>query len=273
MRVSDVLALAVAAVYAAGVLRVARHAGFSRGVRRLDVVAFAAAWLALVVALSPRVGDWSDRWQSAHMVQHELLMVVAAPLMAIGSPLAVFLWALPFEARVRLVAAVQRSPVPAVWKVLTSPPMAFCLYGLALWVWHLPALYDAALADDAIHTVQHLCFFGTAALFWWGILHGRHGRLGYGAAVIYVFATTMHCGLLGALITVSPHVWYPPYLVEHPGGLTPLEDQQLAGLLMWIPASMTFVAAGLFLFAEWLRHSDRLSRFKSRPLLGPPHPR
>jgi cytochrome c oxidase assembly factor CtaG len=273
MRVSDALLLAVAALYAAGVLRVARHAGFGRGIRGLDVVAFAAAWLALVVALSPPLGAWSERRQAAHMVQHELLMVVAAPLMALGSPLAVLLWAVPLPTRVRLVAGFQRLRVGAIWRVLTSPPTAFCLYGAALWMWHLPALYDAALAHESIHTVQHLCFFGTAGLFWWGILHGRHGRLGYGAAVVYVFATTMHCGLLGALLTVSPRVWYPPYAVHHPGGLTPLEDQQLAGLLMWIPASMSFVAAGLFLFAEWLRHSDRLSRFKSGPLLGPSHPR
>ena len=108
-----------------------------------------------------------------------------------------------------------------------------------------------------MHVVQHLCFFGTAALFWWGIVHGRQGRLGYGAAVVYLFVTAVHGGVLGALLTVSPRVWYAPYLAHHPAGLTPLEDQQLAGLLMWIPAGLAFAAGALFLFAAWLRQSDR----------------
>ena len=148
--------------------------------------------------------------------------------------------------------------------------LAFILYGLALWIWHIPALYDAALEHEVVHVVQHLCFFGTAALFWWGIVHGRQGRLGYGAAVVYLFVTAVHGGVLGALLTVSPRVWYVPYLVQHPAGLTPLEDQQLAGLLMWIPPVLAFAAGALFLFAAWLRQSDRVSRFQSGPSLRPP---
>lgn len=255
-------------VYATGVLRVWHNAGYGRGVRRIEVLAFVSAGLALATALSPPLDEWSEQWLAAHMVQHELLMVVAAPLMAVGAPIVGLLWALPSQLRSRVVTAVHWRPVTAVWSVLTSPPSAFCLYGVALWVWHLPALYDYALAHEAVHVLQHLCFFGTAALFWWGIAHGRHGRLGYGAAVVYVFATAVHGGLLGALLTVSPRVWYVPYGAHHAAGLTPLEDQQLAGLLMWVPASLTFVAAGLFLFAAWLRHSDRLTRFKSEPVLS-----
>ena len=89
------------------------------------------------------------------------------------------------------------------------------------------------------------------------------GRRGYGAAVVYVFATAVHGGLLGALLTVSPRVWYAPYLVASSvAACTPLEDQQLAGLLMWVPAGLVFAAGGLFLFAAWLRQSERRSRFK-----------
>ena len=94
----------------------------------------------------------------------------------------------------------------------------FVLYGLALWVWHVPALYDYAVEHEAVHVIQHLCFFGTATLFWWGITHGRQGRAGYGAAVVYVFVTAVHGGVLGALLTVSPHVWYTPYLVTRETG-------------------------------------------------------
>jgi len=261
-----VSSLAIAlAVYAVGLARVWRSAGYGRGIRLFEAAAFGCGWLALAVALSPPLDEWSEHWLVAHMVQHELLMVVAAPLIALGAPLVGFLWAMPASARRPLVESVHHPPVTTAWSALTSPACAFLLYALALWIWHLPALYDYALEHDGMHIVQHLCFFGTAALFWWGIAHGRHGRAGYGAAVVYIFATAVHGGVLGALLTFSPRVWYAPYVSHHPPGLTPLEDQQLAGLLMWVPASLAFVAGALFLFAAWLRQSDRRSRFSSAP--------
>jgi cytochrome c oxidase assembly factor CtaG len=203
------------------------------------------------------------------MVQHELLMVVAAPLFAVGAPLIGILWAMPSGLRHTLVDTIQRTPLPLVWRTLTAPATAFILYGLALWIWHVPALYDDALEHEAVHAIQHLCFFGTAALFWWGMVHGPQGRIGYGAAVVYLFVTALHGGVLGALLTVSPRVWYAPYLTHQPAGLSPLEDQQLAGLLMWVPGGLAFVAGALFLLAAWLRQSDRLSRFKSGQVLRP----
>ncbi len=254
-------------VYAAGVIRLWRNAGYGRGIRPFEALAFATSWLALVIALSPPLDEWSEQSLAAHMVQHELLMVVAAPLIAVGAPLVGILWAMPSRLRHEIIGSVHHTPLAGLWRTITAPPSAFLLYGLALWIWHLPALYDEALAHDAVHVVQHFCFFGTAALFWWGIVHGRQGRTGYGAAVVYLFVTAVHGGVLGALLTVSPRVWYAPYLVHHPAGLTPLEDQQLAGLLMWVPAGLAFAAGALFLFAAWLRQSDRLSRFTSGPAL------
>jgi len=258
-------------VYLAGLIRLWRSAGWGRGVRTREAAAFGAGWLALVVALSRPMDEWSDQWLAAHMIQHELLMLVAAPLLALGAPLVSVLWAMPSGVRHRLVDVVRGTPVGTIWAAITAPASVFVLHAVALWVWHLPVLYDYALEHEGVHVVQHLCFFGTAALFWWGIAHGRHGRLGYGAAVVYVFATSVHGGLLGALLTVSPRVWYAPYLLRHPVGLTPLEDQQLAGLLMWVPASLTFALGGLILFAAWLRHGDRLSRFTSVPAGRPTH--
>lgn len=252
---------AAVVVYAAGLARVWRHAGVGRGVTRLQAAAFASGWIVLIGALSGPMDDLSDRWLAAHMAQHELLIVVAAPLIAFSAPLIAALWALPAAARSG-VAARGRSPVVAtVWAALSAPLTVFVLHGAALWVWHAPPLYDLALASEGVHALEHVCFFGTAALFWWGIAHGRYGRAGYGAAVVYVFATAAHSGVLGALLTVSPRVWYAPYLVAHASGVTPLEDQQLAGLLMWVPAGVVFVAAGLVLFAAWLRQSDRMTRF------------
>jgi putative membrane protein len=148
--------------------------------------------------------------------------------------------------------------VSVAWAALTAPATVWLLHGLALWIWHMPSLYDAALQSEAIHAIQHLCFFLSASLFWWGIAHGRYGRAGYGVAVVYIFATAMHSGILGALLTFSPHVWYPLYeRTSTTLGLTPLEDQQLAGLLMWVPAGVTFVVGGLYFFAAWLKESER----------------
>jgi cytochrome c oxidase assembly factor CtaG len=161
-----------------------------------------------------------------------------------------------------MMHAVRRRATASAWSAITAPPVAWLIHGVALWVWHMPALYDAALQSEMIHALQHLSFFGTAALFWWGLSHGRYGRLGYGAAVLYVFATAVHSGVLGALLTFSPHVWYPLYeRTTTTFGLTPLEDQQLAGLLMWVPASVIFIAGGLYFFAAWLKESGRRVRF------------
>ena len=258
-------------VYALGVVRVWRHAGVGRGVTRLQAAAFASGFLVLVGSLSDVMDELSDRWLVAHMAQHELLIVVAAPLIAFGAPLVATLWALPAEARSRAVHAVRAPAIVSAWMAITAPLTVFLLHAAALWIWHLPALYDLALASESVHVLEHLCFFGTAALFWWGIAHGRYGRAGYGAAVVYVFATAAHSGVLGALLTVSPEVWYAPYLTSHPSGMTPLEDQQLAGLLMWVPAGVAFVAVALALFAGWLRQSDRMTRFQPAPTrTGPP---
>jgi hypothetical protein len=203
------------------------------------------------------------------MAQHELLMVVAAPLMALSAPLVALLWALPADLRRRVIAGATRRPIAAAWGALTAPPVAWLLHAVALWVWHLPALYGAALEHEAVHAVQHLCFFGTAALFWWGLVHGRYGPLGYGAAVLYLFATGLHSGVLGALLGFSPYIWYPAYAATSEAwGLTPLEDQQLAGFLMWVPAGLVFALAGLGFFAAWLLESDRRTRLAACILIA-----
>lgn len=248
----------------------ARGARVLGGVKHTPGAAwFAAGWLLLVITLMSPLHAASEALFSAHMVQHELLMVVAAPLIAFAAPIVAMLWAMPGRVRRPVVDTLHRRWLTHAWSVATAPAVVFLLYALALWVWHLPALYDYALEHEGAHVVQHLCFFGTATLFWWGITHGQHGRSGYGAAIVYIFATALHGGVLGALMTFAPRVWYVPYLAHHDGGLTPLEDQQLAGLLMWVPASLTFVAAALVLFAAWLRQSDRLSRFAPRPAFRP----
>src|SRR5918911_4402655 len=202
----DLLLAAAAALYAAGVVLLWRHAGVGEGVRRVQALAFGIGIVTLFVALEA-LHELSEQLLAVHMVQHELLMLVAAPLIAVASPLVGYLWALPAAARVRATRAVRRRAIVALWAGLTAPAVVWLLHAIALWTWHLPALYEAALRSEAVHIAQHLSFFITAVLFWWGLAHGRYGRIGYGVAVIYVFATAAHSGVLGALLTFSPHVW------------------------------------------------------------------
>jgi len=258
-----------AALYAVGLARLWRRAGVGQGIKRWQAACFAGGLLSLVVALVSPVDALGEILFSAHMAQHELLILVAAPLMVLGRPLAPFLWSLPKRAR-ETAGEWSQAPAFAVsWRFLTAPLAVFVIHGLALWLWHLPDLYQATLDDDFIHALQHLSFFLSASLFWWSLIHGRFGRFGYGAAVVYVFFTSMHSGVLGALLTFAPRLWYPIYQARTSRwGLSPLEDQQLAGLIMWIPAGVLFIVLGLGLFAAWLGESERrVAHTRSETLL------
>jgi putative membrane protein len=182
---------------------------------------------------------------SAHMVQHEVLMVVAAPLLVIGRPLAVWVWGLPAAWRQPAARATRLPAVRGLWTFLTYAPAAWALHGIVLWAWHLPALFEAALRNPWVHTAQHLSFFFTALLFWWAPL-GSRSQTGRGASMLYLFTTMVHTGALGALLTLSPTIWYPAYGPTAAAlGVDPLEDQQLGGLVMWVPAGLAYLFAGI----------------------------
>jgi putative membrane protein len=201
------------------------------------------------------------------MTQHELLMLVAAPFLVLGKPLVASLKALPPRwVRLRL-RWTQPRWVQGVWSVMMNPLIAWLVHGVVLWVWHIPALFTAAPESEWIHALQHLSFLLSALVFWWAIIHGRNRAFGYGAAVLYMFTTAMHSGLLGALITLANRVWYPDYAGRTTTwGLSPLEDQQLGGLIMWVPACSLYIIAGLAFFAGWLRSSEeRVKRWEAIP--------
>lgn len=219
---------------------------------RLEVISFVIGWGTLVIALLSPIATVSEFLFSVHMTQHELLMLVAAPLLAIGRPLVPMLWALPHRWRARWSPSVAGDAL----RLASSPLIAFALHGLALWTWHLPVLYEAAVRDDRIHLLQHVCFAGTATLFWWGMVRGRYGRSGYGIAFIYIFATALHSGGLGALLAFSSRPWYALY-VARAHGTDALADQQLGGLIMWVPAGVLLMLFALAMFAAWLGEAER----------------
>ena len=252
--------------YAAGVSRLWRHAGHAgAGLSRWRAVSFAAALLTVGIALESPVDAWADLLFSAHMTQHELLMLIAAPLAALGRPGLAWLWLLPAPGRIRAGDMIRR--LRPWWHRATHPAMVFALHAAVVWGAHLPWLFVAALQNEYVHGVQHFLLFASAALFWWALVEGRYGRLGYGAAVLFVFGTSLHTGLLGAGFTFAPRVVYQPY-AERAVALRvdPLEDQQLAGLIMWIPAGAVFLLTGLGLFAAWLGASERRADLNGRGL-------
>jgi putative membrane protein len=139
------------------------------------------------------------------------------------------------------------------WHALTRPAVSWLVHAAALWLWHVPALFDAALASDGVHALQHLSFLVSALLFWWAVLGHGWQRPNRAAAMIYLFTTMLHTGALGVLLTWSTVPWYASYADAGGAfGLSLLEDQQLGGLIMWIPGGLVYVLAGLFLGAQWL---------------------
>jgi cytochrome c oxidase assembly factor CtaG len=261
-----IISLTVTAVFfIIGLCRLKR-----RSIRTWEALCFACGWLALFIALVSPVHAWGRVLFSAHMSQHEILMLVAAPLLVLGRPLIAFLWALPLSWSRRLGNIAKVTWISRLWHTFTIPLVAWLVHAIALWTWHIPALFDATLHSETVHTLQHLSFLVSALLFWWALIHGPQGAMGYGAAVLYVFTTSVHSGALGALLTVAGSVWYPSYSgLTTSWGLTPLEDQQLGGLIMWIPASLVYEIAGLALFAGWLREADLRAARRERLELAP----
>lgn len=244
--------------YTLGVARAWRHAAVGRGIRRSHVLSFGLGATALVVALLSPLDALSDVLFSAHMGQHELLILVAAPLLVLGKPGLSSLWAMPSALRSRAAAAIAASPVRTSWRVISAPGISLGLHVLVLWLWHLPGPFQAALGSESIHAFQHVTLFLTAALFWWGVSQGRYGRAGYGAAALFVFVNSIQGGILAALLTVAQRAWYPVHAVRTAAaGHDPLSDQQLAGLIMWVPAGAISVLLGLALFAAWLGYAAR----------------
>jgi putative membrane protein len=245
-------------LYIQGVSRLWRRAGPARGVRWYEVLCFALGQASVVIALLSPLDAASDVLFSAHMGQHEILMLISAPLLVVGRPLFVFLWAFRPQQREAIGRFTQRPAIRSTWRAVTHPLVIVVAHGAVVWIWHLPLLFEAAIFSEPIHALQHASFFLTAALFWWTIIYGRYGRLGYGVAVLYVFITAAHTGALGALATFARAAWYPSY-ADPSRGLSAhaLEDQQLAGLIMWVPAGAILTVVGLALFAAWMGQASR----------------
>lgn len=246
--------LVLGALYVAGLRRVRHHA--PDAISNRDVALFAGGYFTLAVALLSPLHEMSEEIFSAHMVQHELLMAVAAPLLVLGRPGPVLMWAFARASRQRIALAVRQSSVRRIWGFATRPFDAWLFHGAVIWLWHVPLLFQATLHSELVHALQHVSFLGSALLFWWSITHGMR-RAARGMAILYLFTTVVHTGVLGALMAFAHRPWYPEYTAGAARwGLTPMGDQQLAGLVMWVPASAVYLGAALFVMRAWLRDSE-----------------
>jgi len=240
----------VAGAYAVGWWRLSRRGEPAPGWR---AGAAGAGVLSLAIALSAPLDRMAHTSFTAHMLQHLLLIAVAAPLLLLADPFAALLWVLPS----RLRAATGRLLRPALplrrlglW--LTALPAAWLVGVLVIWLWHLPIAYDAAVDDRVVHDVEHLAFFTSAVLFWWPIVQ-PHPRLrpaaSYAARVVYLVVAALQGGLLGLLLASSGRPWYRAY--------ASLEDQSLGGLVMWGLGGAVDMLAVLVLMARYLASQDR----------------
>lgn len=258
-------------VYWHGFRRVWQHPGVRRRLLCWQAAAYVAGLGMIVVALLSPIDYLSRLLFSAHMVQHLLLMLAAAPLFVISQPAQPLLWGLPVRWRRRVGhwqhAAIWRRS----WGLLSRPLMAWWIQTVVLWGWHVPGAYDTALSNPWIHSFEHLTLLGSAMLFWYSVFpFSRHRSFSYGAAVASDFLTAVQMTVLAIALTFAPSPIY-----GYSGatiaiwGLSPLQDQQIAGLIMWIPASGVYLLACLAIVALWIASAEREARKCEGPPLRP----
>ncbi len=223
------------------------------------MVAFAGGIALLFTAFVSPVDALAGELFSAHMLQHLLLMLAAPPLLVCSRPAIVFLWAFAPRQRQRIGRFWTRAGLARAYHVLMHPAVVWTAFTGSFMFWHIPAMYQWALSDPAVHMFEHVCFFLSSLAFWTLVIEpaGRR-RLGYGPTLIFVATTAALSGLPGALMIFAPRPLYPAHAEGvAQWGLTLIDDQQLAGLLMWIPAGFIYMAAIGWLFVKWLNESER----------------
>lgn len=229
---------------------------------------FALGWISLVIALDSPLHELGEQLFWVHMTQHEILMLISAPLLVLGRPQIAFLWAMPSSWRESAASLGRSVTFKRLWAFISAPLWAWLVSALALWIWHIPFLFDQTLRSDWIHAAQHTTFLVTALIFWWPLVNRPHS-LGYGGGLVYVFTTILHTSLLGALLTFAPRPWYSSYVLTAPAWhLSALEDQQIGGLIMWIPAGTLLLIVALGLLVKWMNESQARWQYTRMAELG-----
>jgi putative membrane protein len=261
------LLLGAAAVYGAGVTRAWDAAGTGRLIRRSQVASFAAGLAAIGVALVSPLDGMAEHSLTAHMIQHVMLIAIAAPLVVVGAPVLAAGHAFgATPSHVPSLRHLEYRPRPATRRWALWIGLALATHVAAVALWHLPGAYDAALHNNAVHAAEHACFFLTAAALWWAALGaGRRSRRGAGLLVLFV--ATLPANALGLLMTIAATPWYPAY--RHGSLAASLQDQQVAGVVMWGFGGVAALVGGCALFISWLESLDRATPGRGTVTSGP----
>lgn len=266
----------MAGLYALGWWRLSRRA---RGaVAPWRPVCAAGAVASLAIALLSPLDGLADVLFSVHMLQHLLLIAVAAPALLLADPFPVALWALPRPLRRGLGRLLGRGGwLRRLGRAVTPMGAAWLSYAAILWLWHLPAAYDAALRSRLLHDLEHLLFFGSAVLFWWPVIDPAprvRPPASFGARIVYLVLAAFQGAALGLLLTLSPRVLYATYGgAPAPWGIDPLEDQAWGGVLMWGLGSVIEMAAVLLLLMRLFGPGPRSAPARAAARAGQGWPR
>jgi putative membrane protein len=253
------LLLIFALAYMLGILKLRRRTRRNYLPAPSRTVAMIGGLLVVYIALASPLDDVADKMLSAHMIQHLLLMLAAAPLLVWGRPMPYWIWSLPRALRKIAGLLWTKSGLSEVVRALRRPAATWSVFCGMVFLWHVPAIYRWANAGEVRHSLMHLSFLGSGLLFWSVVMEpaGRR-RLSYASSALFVFSAALITGLLGALIAFSRQpVYAVPYYSPIPFGLTALADQQLAGLIMWIPMDLILFGVALALFAATVAEANR----------------
>lgn len=234
--------MAVAVIYYKGWRRREAHGRSEIG--RNEAVCFFSGWLIATLALISPLCPLSVALFAARVGQHMILALVAAPLIMLGRPevaFAAFWRPLPVGSRAGTIV-----------RACTGRVGAWLAFATFIWFWHAPGPYAATFASDSVYWAMHITLFGSALLLWRTLVGGDARQ--HAAAVLSGFTTSLHMGLLGAIITLAPRAVYEPHAATTGAwDLSPLADQQLGGLLMWVPGGGLFLIAGMLSTIALLR--------------------
>ena len=239
---------------------------------RARVLCFLTGLFVVYLAMESPIHTYSGLLLSVHMAQHMVLTMIGAPLLVLGAPVTLALEATSARTRRRLLLPMLRSrPV----RVVGSPVFGWAAFALVLWGAHAPSMYELALRNEGVHSLEHAAFLGTALLFWWPVvgLDPNPARLRHPGRILYLFLAMPAMAVLGLALTGSDRLLYPYYALASPSiGVPPIPDQQLAGALMWEGSMLVTVLALALVLLDWMRREEREAERADARLLRAPGP-